>query len=260
MESAKKWKFWILMLWIIPGSLSAQTNKMLHNNNKIKSALSLVVVVSDNWNDSTGGLYTFSRQASTQKWQPVSGPVQVVLGRQGMSPSEESEIFYSATDIKKEGDWKTPAGIFTFGFAFGYADPMQVLFTHMPYLMSNELIECIDDPASKYYNKIVSTDIVTDKDWKSSEKMLLKDARYEWGIEVENNKSPIIPGAGSCIFFHVWADDQRATAGCTAMKKEDLIALMTFLHPDQMPVLIQMPKDAYKALRKSDKSLPKLPR
>jgi len=247
-----------LLLLTLPGITKAQQSKMMNNQDKINQSQTLIIVVSDDWKDSTGVLYRFSRKDTTNAWQPSSESVAVVLGQNGMAPAEKAGIFVKSPALKKEGDRKSPAGIFTFGFAFGYADPMKALFTRMPYLMSNELIECIDDPASKYYNKIVSTDIIAHKDWNSSEKMLLKDSRYEWGIEVEYNKSPIVAGAGSCIFFHIWADDHRATAGCTAMEKENLISLMSMLNPSQNPVLIQMPVTNYRLLRKTDKTLPKI--
>jgi len=247
-----------ILLLTLPLITKAQQSKMINKEDKINQALTLVIVVSDNWKDSTGILYRFSRKDTADIWQQASETMNVVLGKQGMAPAEKAGIFVNSPALKKEGDWKSPAGIFTFGFTFGYADPMKALFTRMPYLMSNELIECIDDPASKYYNKIVSTDIVAAKDWKSSEQMLLQDPRYEWGIEVDYNKNPIVPGAGSCIFFHVWADDHRATAGCTAMEKENLISLMTLLNPLRNPLLIQMPVKNYRLLRKGNKTLPKI--
>ncbi len=247
-----------ILFLTLPLITKAQHNSMINKQDKINQSLTLIVVVSDHWQDTTGTLYRFTRKDATDAWHQIPETIDVVLGKQGMAAAEKASIFSGSPVLKKEGDWKSPAGIFTFGFTFGYADPMKALFTRMPYLMSNELIECIDDPASKYYNKIVSTDIIAHKDWNSSEKMLLKDSRYEWGIEVEYNKNPVVPGAGSCIFFHVWADNHRATAGCTAMDKENLISLMTLLNPLENPLLIQMPVKNYRLLRKTNKALPKI--
>ncbi len=42
---------------------------------------------------------------------------------------------------------------------------------------------CIDDSNSKYYNHIVNSKQISDKDWRSAENML-EILFYEYGIEV----------------------------------------------------------------------------
>jgi hypothetical protein len=47
--------------------------------------------------------------------------------------------------------------------------------------------------------------------------MLRQDGRYALGAVVAHNSTPPVPGAGSCIFLHVWESPVTPTAGCTAM-------------------------------------------
>jgi L,D-peptidoglycan transpeptidase YkuD (ErfK/YbiS/YcfS/YnhG family) len=108
--------------------------------------------------------------------------------------------------------------------------------------------EGIDDPRSRYYNRLVDRSRVAKVDWQSSEQMLRADNLYKWGVVVAYN-SPARPGAGSCIFLHIWKDSRSATAGCTAMPEQDLVNLLRWLDPTARPVLVQMPRPEYEAAR-----------
>ena len=50
-----------------------------------------------------------------------------------------------------------------------------------------------------------------------------------------------IPGAGSCIFLHVWRAADQGTVGCTAMAHDALEELIIWLNPDAEPRLVQLP-------------------
>ena len=63
-----------------------------------------------------------------------------------------------------------------------------------------------------------------------SEKMLRDDGLYKWGVFVEHNPAAA-PGAGSCIFLHIWKDSTTPTTGCTAMAEKDLVKLLRWLDP-----------------------------
>jgi L,D-peptidoglycan transpeptidase YkuD (ErfK/YbiS/YcfS/YnhG family) len=60
---------------------------------------------------------------------------------------------------------------------------------------------------------------------------------YRWVVEVEHNPSAE-PGAGSCIFLHVWGGEDSPTAGCTAMARGDLETLLAWLRPGAVYVLL----------------------
>ena len=93
----------------------------------------------------------------------------------------------------------------------------------MPYDQSTDL-QCVDDAASDHYTQIVDRKQVA-SDWQSAEEMRRDDGLYEWVLDVAHNPDAK-PGAGSCIFLHVWSGPESTTVGCTAMEKPRLEALL----------------------------------
>ena len=91
-----------------------------------------------------------------------------------------------------------------------------------PYLQLTTRTHCVDDPASRHYNRIVEA--VVEPDWKSSEPMFSYGRVYSLGKVIHHNEGDPTPtpGAGSCIFFHIWRSPGRPTLGCTAMKRNEL--------------------------------------
>ena len=141
-----------------------------------------------------------------------------------------------------------PAGVFRLGPAFGYAPADDARWIKLKYVPLTEQSEGIDDPRSRYYNRLVERSHVAQVDWRSSEQMRRKDDLYKWGLIVDHNPAAV-PGAGSCIFIHVWRNSSAATVGCTAMPEADLINLLKWLDPAARPVLVQMPRQEYESLR-----------
>lgn len=60
----------------------------------------------------------------------------------------------TADPVKREGDGRSPAGIFGIGSAFGYAAERPTGWA-LPYLALTPATECVDDRDSKHYNRIV---------------------------------------------------------------------------------------------------------
>jgi len=105
----------------------------------------------------------------------------------------------------------------------------------------------VDDPKSRHYNRIVSTADTT-IDWQSAEYMRRQDELYAIAIVVEHNTRHTEPGAGSCIFIHVWRGPDSGMTGCTAMPMETLEAFAAWLQPDAA-VLVALPRIEYGALQ-----------
>ena len=138
----------------------------------------------------------------------------------GLHPAEDLE-----GPRKREGDKKSPAGIYRISGAFGFA-PTAVArsFVQMPYTHVTGDIECVDDPDSPVYNRIVDRKTISPTP-KSSERMLRFDV-YRWGAVIDQSPSPVRPRSGSCVFLHVWNGPGQGTAGCTAMDEQVLKALL----------------------------------
>ncbi|MEY2520385.1 MAG: zinc D-Ala-D-Ala dipeptidase [Verrucomicrobiota bacterium] len=204
-----------------------------------------VVVVTDNWSATTGVLRAFERDGSRDKWKPRGTGLLVVVGKKGLAWGR-GLVPMQAGDgpTKIEGDNKAPAGIFRLASAFGYAPQRAARWVKLPYLALSKQIEGVDDPRSHYYNQLVDRSKIARVDWRTSEQMLRNDDLYKWGIVVEHNRTAQ-PGAGSCIFLHVWKGPASPTAGCTAMPENELVKLLRWLDPAAHPILIQMPRSSY---------------
>jgi len=207
----------------------------------------LVTVVTEDWDRFQAVLRRYERSPG-QAWKPVGGAIDVVLGREGYgwgrglhgggAPGRPGPI-------KREGDGRSPAGVFGIGAAYGYdAEPKGVA---LPYLQATAELRCVDDPKSRHYNRIVST-ANTSVDWKSAEHMRRDDALYEMAIVVEHNTRQTEPGAGSCIFIHVWRGPDSGMTGCTAMPLDTLETIASWLKPGAS-ALVALPRSEYDALR-----------
>jgi D-alanyl-D-alanine dipeptidase len=221
----------------------------------IHASTQLVVVTTPDWNAVQGTLRRYERSAPGKKWQAVGAPITIVVGKTGLAwgrgvvPVDELRAPGADDPIKKEGDGKAPAGIFRLSRAFGYASQEEPEWK-MPYISLSPSVECVDDSSSKFYNRVVDRASVS-PDWSSSEHMLRSDELYRWGVVVDHNADPAIPGAGSCIFLHIWRGPGQGTVGCTAMPREQLEALIGWLAPGKKPLLVQMPQAEYERAKKN---------
>lgn len=208
-------------------------------------SLQAVVVKTDDWTATKGTAQMFERKNAKSNWKKSGETFAVVVGKNGLAwgaglnelPSDTGRLL-----LKVEGDGKATAGIFALSSAFGSGDKPQ--FVKLPYTKLEEFTECVDDVKSNHYNKIVDRMKVGNFDWKSSEKMLAVGEPYDLGVFVEHN-SEKQKGGGSCIFLHIWKNSETPTVGCTAMARENIEKVLTFLDAKKNPVLIQLPKDSY---------------
>ncbi len=203
----------------------------------------IVVVTASDWKATTGWMRRFER--TDRGWEINGPPFRVVLGRGGLGWGLGMHPLPQTGPQKAEGDGRSPAGIFRLPYAFGYAAPDSVREIKLPYIQFTASVECVDDTNSSYYNIIVNRQSVTAPDWKSSEKMRMSDDEYRLGIFVEHNSSPAQPGAGSCVFMHIWKGPDHPTSGCTAMSVGAMESLLGWLDALSHPVLVQLPEEEY---------------
>jgi L,D-peptidoglycan transpeptidase YkuD (ErfK/YbiS/YcfS/YnhG family) len=57
------------------------------------------------------------------------------------------------------------------------------------------------------------------------------DGLYDLIVEIDHNTRPRIAGRGSAVFIHVARDGYAPTAGCVALRRHDLLALLSRLGP-----------------------------
>jgi L,D-peptidoglycan transpeptidase YkuD (ErfK/YbiS/YcfS/YnhG family) len=148
---------------------------------------------------------------------------------------------FAAVDNKREGDGKSPSGIFPLGIAFGY-DPSVV--TKMPYKQATDDDFWVDDVNAEDYNKWVKGK----PNAASWEKMKRDDDQYKYGVVIEYNMHPIVKGKGSAIFLHVWKNGEP-TAGCVAMSEEMVLKILGWLDPAKKPLIIMGTESELGAMR-----------
>src|SRR5262249_3901259 len=181
--------------------------------------------------------------------------IPVVVGRNGMAwgkglHGEPPKPLKDSDPIKKEGDGRSPAGIFSLSSAFGYAPGRQAGDLKLAYAQATATLECVDDPQSAHYNKVIERSSVKNPDWKSSEQMRRDDDLYNWGVVVDHNAKGE-PGCGSCIFLHIWEGPGKGTAGCTAMNSSSMEEVLRWLDAKKRPALVQLPQAEFERLRKA---------
>lgn len=158
-------------------------------------------------------------QLQGKVWQRAvtSEPFLGVIGKNGLASVGE----------KKEGDLKTPVGLFPLGEAFG----SRPLALKMDYRYITREDKFIDDVTNIRYNTWVSGET----DAKSYESMFIPE--YKMGVVIHYNMNPIIPGSGSAIFMHLWQSSTTPTAGCVATDEKHLLALLHWLDKSQHPFI-----------------------
>ncbi|WP_153145793.1 L,D-transpeptidase [Dechloromonas sp. H13] len=216
----------------------------------------LLVVVAAHWESRAGRLRRFARAGVDGGWQPVGDALAVSLGRAGLAWGRGLHPpVAGAGPLKREGDGRSPAGVFAITALFGDADSPLARTAKLPYLAASAALKAVDDPASAHYNRIVDLSSLAQPDWTSCEDMLRADGRYAIGAVVAHNADPPLPGAGSCIFLHVWECAGAPTAGCTAMSRAAMSDLAGWLDGAAAPLLVQLPQAEYERKR-ADWALP----
>ncbi len=212
---------------------------------KISASHQLIIVTTSSWSDCNARLCCFER--SDAGWTRQVPAFAGVVGMKGMAWDGEQREIAGEGPLKREGDGRSPAGVFRLLCAMGHAakPPDNVTVRYERILPD---MHCVDDAGSAYYNRIVSESrlgLTTEKRWKSSERLIQMPEEYRWLIVVDYNRQAPKPGAGSCIFLHIWRSPEKGTAGCTAMAEEDLLAVLRWLQNEKNPLLVQLPRAEY---------------
>jgi L,D-peptidoglycan transpeptidase YkuD (ErfK/YbiS/YcfS/YnhG family) len=64
------------------------------------------------------------------------------------------------------------------------------------------------------------------------EKLFRNDRIYDLIIVLNYNMSPVIKNKGSAIFIHIAKNNYNKTKGCIALKKKDLIEIVSKIKRD----------------------------
>jgi L,D-peptidoglycan transpeptidase YkuD (ErfK/YbiS/YcfS/YnhG family) len=141
-----------------------------------------------------------------------AGPRRCAIGPHGMGQ-------------KKEGDGKTPIGVFPLRQVFWRADRTEKPKTILPARALGPEDGWCDAPGDANYNKLVKHPYPV-----SAEHLWLDSHVYDIIVVVGFNDDPVVQGAGSAIFLHLARDGYTPTAGCVALTDHDLRAALAQFH------------------------------
>lgn len=217
----------------------------------------MVLVLSSDWNANQGVLLQFEYQH--HQWVHMGQSFTVSLGKNGTVWGIGGRHPINQRILKAEGDMRSPAGIFTIGTSFGYANRIN---SHYPYKALDKDDYCIDNSQSSYYNQIVNLQKISFNPSQDSTEPMRRDLHlngdqlYKLGLVLNYNPKNI-PGAGSCIFVHLRKNSNATTAGCTSMDEQNMHQLIGWLNAKKKPVFVLLPIEAYQQ-KQQEWNLPKV--
>jgi L,D-peptidoglycan transpeptidase YkuD (ErfK/YbiS/YcfS/YnhG family) len=190
-----------------------------HNKSKLENVEQLLVVYNDQ--PQSYSAFFVALEKKDKKWIVKYDPVAVGIGKNG----------FAAPGNKREGDGKSPTGIFRLGKLYTYEKQLCTLLENQQTTADDKWI---DDPNSEDYNTYIKGATTA----KSYEKLLLNTDAYKYCMVIEYNTNPIIKGKGSAIFFHLALKKTSFTAGCVAIDEENMKRVVNWLDPKRNPTII----------------------
>lgn len=177
-----------------------------------------IVVTAPRYGSTTATFTAYEREGGA--WRVAFGPWSANVGTRGLAPPDE----------KREGDGRTPSGVYGFDFFFGVAADPGVRFPYRQ--VTSRSIVWDDDPSSPRYNTWVDLD--QQPAGTEPEPMYARPV-YDYGAVIAYNTART-PGLGSAIFLHV--SNGGPTAGCVALPADRLVPVLRWLDPAQSPRIV----------------------
>ena len=207
-----------------------------------------LIGIADTWDSSTATLTLY--QKVNGHWQAAGVPWEARLGKKGLVWGLGIHPLPAGAATKKEGDWRSPAGVFSIVDVWGY-EPSIKKNPDLSYHQVSSRDLWIEDPTSPKYNQHVILDHEPNTPWEKKQQMKQADPAHALQVFIAHNASPkVIPNAGSSIFFHVWrGGGSKPTSGCTTMDEPKLRAFIAKLDPKQHPLYVLLPKAEYEKYR-----------
>lgn len=203
-----------------------------------------VLGVADGWNSSNVTLSYFERKNG--KWQRIGEDWKGRLGAKGLVWGRGIHTNPEGATLKKEGDGRSPAGVFELGGVWGVHKSVRKhpeTFYHQ--VTSRDL--WVEDGDSKYYNQFITLNHDPKTEWEKKAQMVQNDYPHSLKMFIAHNAYPnVVANGGSSIFFHIWRrGGAAATAGCTTMVEDKLSWLIATVDPGRRPLYVLLPRSEY---------------
>jgi L,D-peptidoglycan transpeptidase YkuD (ErfK/YbiS/YcfS/YnhG family) len=200
---------------VIEDALSIAKN----NKGQLENVSQLLVVY--NYKPESFTAVFVALEKKDMNWVVKQSPIEAGIGKNG----------FALPNQKKEGDGKSPTGIFRLGKLFSYEKQYNTLLENQQTTKEDKWIDDINSPD---YNKHVSG--ATEA--KSYENLLLNNDIYKYCTVIEYNTNPVVKGNGSAIFFHLALRPASFTLGCVAIQEKYMKLMINWLDPKQNPTII----------------------
>ena len=201
----------IVMLMISPAFAQADPAAI----KAAQDAEQLVVVAGSKGSDAM--FYFFERNDAGDWKEVISCPA--YIGKNGWGKT-------------REGDMKTPAGVYTFTQAFGIKEDPG---SPMGYTQVDETHYWVGDSNSDRYNQFVSTRDYDAFDKKDSEHIIDYALAYKYCLNISYNEDGT-PGKGSAIFLHCYTKN-KFTGGCVAVPEAVMREMVQRVKPGCVVVM-----------------------
>jgi L,D-peptidoglycan transpeptidase YkuD (ErfK/YbiS/YcfS/YnhG family) len=140
--------------------------------------------------------------------------VPVALGRAGVRAN------------KREGDGATPRGGFHPLRVWWRADRALRPAPLLPVRPIGRADAWCENPSDRRYNRPFRRSAA-----ESGDRLWRDDGLYDLFVEIDHNTRPRVAGHGSAVFIHVARPGFAPTAGCIALRRDDLRRLLRRLSP-----------------------------
>uniref|UniRef100_I2Q2F2 Uncharacterized protein n=1 Tax=Desulfovibrio sp. U5L TaxID=596152 RepID=I2Q2F2_9BACT len=205
----------------------------------------LVLVVAPTFEADRGTLRRFERQRPDGPWVEAGAPSPCVLGRKGLGVGRGLTPPL-AGPAKRQGDGRTPAGLFPLPLAFGYAEATaaRAVGIRLPYVAVTDRTACVTDPASDLFGRVVGPE-ARPAGLRGQDRMVRDDRANVWGVGIGHNQDHPEAEAGSCLFVNVRPAGGPPTGGSIGCPETVAASLAAWLDPAAEPLLAVLPAKAY---------------
>ena len=123
---------------------------------------------------------------------------------------------------REEGDNITPKGVFNVIKIYYRKDRLKKLPSKFILTEIKKNMGWCDDPKSRKYNQPIKLPTKY-----NHENLYRKDNTYDLILVLNYNMKPTIKNKGSAIFIHITKKNYQSTKGCIALKKNNLVKLIS---------------------------------
>jgi len=133
------------------------------------------------------------------------------------------------TDKKIEGDFCTPKGNFRIIKIYYRSDKIKKFQTKIPLIKIKKNMGWCDDPRSNKYNRLIRLPFKY-----RYEPIYRRNGIYDIVGVLNYNYNYVKKNKGSAIFLHISKKNYEKTKGCIALKKKDLIKILSTMRSNEV--------------------------